>query len=248
MIIALPACSKKTINDTDKPCTQNCTIVQGRFVTANNLPVPNVNIQGQYNVPGSSVFGGGSTRLLVSTKSDQNGNYNQSFFIKDTESGVNAKGTFIFTIDDSELDVNKYIRTNNLVGNSTTSLGFSVYRIHNRDTVIRKNFYIPTKTYIRVSLNNFTPVQTGDYFEVRTHYPYGEETNITTPFNTGYGTGSSGPGTFKAQSVNNTLQVFAAGDEQNIIQILRRKNGVNTIEEHPFYIPVNNTIDLTFSY
>ena len=190
---------------------------------------------------------GAYTRKLVDTKSDQNGNFNRNFFIKDNEIG-NTVGSFYIDIDDSNIDVNKYIRTNNLIGNTTTEIGFAIISITNRDTIIDKTFYIPKKAYIKVNLNNFAPLQTNDYFEVQTLYPFGPKIGVNTLLNSEYSTGFSGYGNWRATSNNNLLNVFVAEGENNIIRIYRRKNGVNTSEDIPIFIPQNNTIELTYDF
>ena len=75
----------------------------------------------------------------------------------------------------------KYIRTNNLIGNTTTPIGFAIFPITNRDTIIDNTFYIPKKAYIKVNLNNFVPLQDDDFFEVQTLYPFGTKIG-TNPF------------------------------------------------------------------
>jgi hypothetical protein len=99
---------EKTEDDTNNDCTSNCTTLRGKFVTLNNLPVPNIRVSLKYRI-GGGVLGGGSIRKIVNTQSDQNGNFNKNFFIKDSELGNSASGYFEFEIDDSNIDVNKYI-------------------------------------------------------------------------------------------------------------------------------------------
>ena len=79
LVFIFVSCSK-TEDDTNDQCTGNCTILKGNFVTLNNEPVPNVKVLMKYRV-GSEL--GAYTRKLVDTKSDQNGNFNRNFFIKD---------------------------------------------------------------------------------------------------------------------------------------------------------------------
>lgn len=243
LLFIFVSCSK-TEDDTNDQCTGNCTILKGNFVTLNNEPVPNVKVLMKYRVANEL---GSYTRKLVDTKSDQNGNFNRNFFIKDNEIG-NTVGSFYIDIDDSNIDVNKYIRTNNLIGYTTTEIGFAIISITNRDTIIDKTFYIPKKAYIKVNLNNFAPLQTNDYFEVQTLYPFGPKIGVNTLLNSEYLTGFSGYGNWRATSNNNLLNVFVAEGENNIIRIYRRKNGVNTSEDIPIFIPQNNTIELTYDF
>lgn len=246
LFLLLTSC-EKTEDDTNNECTSNCTTLSGKFVTLNNAPVSNIKVSLKYRISGGEL-GAGSTRKIVSTESDQNGSFSKSFFIKDNELGNSANGYFQVEIDDSNIDVNKYIRTNNLIGNTTTDIGFAIFSITNRDTIIDKTFYIPKKAFIKVNLNNFTPQQFDDYFEVQTLYPFGPKIGMNTFLNSEYSTGFSGYGNWRATSNNNLMNVFVAEGENNVIRILKRKNGVNTSEDIPIFIPQNNTIELIYEF
>ena len=236
-------CSKTEDNANDE-CTGNCTILKGNFVTLNNEPVTNVKVSMKYIKSNELAF---YSRKLVDTKTDLNGNFNRKFFIKDNELG-NTGGYFDIKIDDSNIDVKKYIRTNNLIGNTTTDIDFAIYRINNRDTIIDQDFYIPKKAFIKVNLNNYTPLQADDNFEVQTLYPFGSKIGTNTFLNSVYSTGFSGYGNWKARNTNNLLSIFVAEGENNVIRIFRRKNGINTSEDIPIFIPPNNTIELTYNF
>lgn len=236
-------CSREE-NDINKHCTSNCTIIKGKFVTLNNEPVANVNISLNYQIGG---MGGSYTRKIIDTNSDSNGNYNQNFYVKDDELGNNVQGYFEFKIDDSKLDVNKYIRTNNLIGNTTIIMG-ETFQINKRDTIIDNTFYIPKKVYIKVNLKNFNPQQNDDYFEVQTLYPFGAKIGNNSFLDSPYSTGFSGYGNFRAINQDTNLHVFVAEGEKNIIRIFRRKNGVNTSEDFMMFIPQNNNIQLSYNY
>ncbi len=246
LILIFTSC-EKTEDNTNDNCTSNCTTLKGKFVSLNNVPVANIKVSMKYRISGGG-FGGGSTRKLVNTQSDQNGNYNKNFFIQDNELGNSAPGYFEVEIDDSNIDVNRYIRTNNLTGGSYSDIGFAIFSITNRDTIIDSTFYIPKKAFIKVNLNNFVPLQADDYFEVQTLYPFGPKVGVNTFLNSEYSTGFSGYDNWKATNLNNLLNVFVAEGENNIIRIIKRKNGVNTLQDFPLIIPPNNSIELTYNY
>ena len=130
----------------------------------------------------------------------------------------------------------------------TTPLSFSIYSIGRRDTVINNTFYIPTKAFIKVHLNNFTPQQVDDYFEVQTLYPYGLAIGDNPFLDSPYSTGFSGYGAFRATKLDNLLTVFVAEGEKNIIRIVKRKNGENSLEDYPVVVPKNNTIELSYNF
>ncbi len=238
---------EKIEDDSNSNCTSNCTTLMGKFVSLDNVPIPNIKVEMRYRVSGGG-FGGGSTRKLVNISSDKNGNFNKKFFIQDSELGMAAPGFFQVHIDDSNLYVSKYIRTNNLIGNGYSDIGFAIYSISDRDTIIDKTFYFPKKAFIKVNLNNFAPIQENDFFEVQTLYPFGAKVGSNTFLNSEYSTGFSGYGNWRATNLNNSLNVFVAEGENNIIRIYRRKNGENTSEDILVKVPVNNSIELTYNY
>ncbi|MGN6194538.1 MAG: hypothetical protein ACTHOB_06340 [Ginsengibacter sp.] len=141
--------------------------------------------------------------------------------------GDSSRGYFMVDIDDSKIDANKYIRS------TYNSLGFAIYTIGRRDTVINNTFYIPTKAFIKVHLNNFIPQQDDDFFEVLSLYPYGIDIGNNTFLDSPYSTGSSGYDTFKASQLNNLSNVFVAEGEKNIIRVFKRKNGENSYTDYP---------------
>lgn len=231
---------EKTEDDTGLNCITDCTTLQGRFVTMNNEGVPGVKISINYRShPGTY---GVYIRKIAQTVTDQNGNFYKDFYIKDEELGESAEGYFQVIIDDSKLDVNKYILSDNQVGNSTSPLDYAIYSVNIRDTIIGGTYYLPKKTHIKVNLNNFIPQQEGDYFEVKTLYPYGAFNDSEQSY------GHSGYGGFRANGLNSQLAIFAAENEQNYIRLVRRKNGVNSTEEFPLFVPSNNSIELTYDY
>lgn len=236
-----------TEDDTGNVCTTDCTTLSGKFVTLNNLPISDVKVYLKHRVPGGGIGGGGSTRKIVSTKTDKFGNYNRKFYINDNELGQ-TNGYFRVEIDDSALDVQKYIRTNNLIGGNSIDIGFVLSTITNRDTVIDNTFYIPKKAYIKVNLNNYVVQQAGDTFEVQTLYPFGIKDGYNEFLDSEYSTGFSGYGNWIATTTNNKLKVFVAEGEKNIIRINKIKNGIGSSEDFELIVPPNNTIELTYNF
>ena len=243
LIFIFTSCSK-TEDDTNNVCTSNCTVLKGKFVTLNNEPVPNIKVSLKYVRSNELAY---FARKIVNTQSDQNGNFNKNFFIKDNELGI-TDGIFQVDIDDSNIDVNKYIRTNNLIGNTTIDIGFAIFSIINRDTIIDNTFYIPKKAYIKVNLNNFIPQQPNDKFEVQTLYPFGQNVGFNPFLNSEYSTGFSGYDNWVAKNLNNQLSVFVAEGEKNIIRINKIKNGIGSSQDFEIIVPQNNTIELTYNF
>jgi hypothetical protein len=246
LIMSLYGCSIID-DDTNNICPSDCTTLQGRFITQNNVGLKGVKVLLKYRTSGGAL-GGGSTRLIVDTQTDENGNFYKEFYINNNELGATANGYFKIEYDDTNLDVNKYILSDNQIGNTTQPLGQAIYSINTRDTIIGNTYYLPKKSNIAVNLNNFVAIQDGDYFEVRTRYPFGAYIGNNDLLDTEYSTGFSGWGTFQASELNSQLNPFVAENEQNIIRIARRKNGVNTVEDFTVFVPSDNSIELTYEY
>jgi len=244
LLLIVTSCSK-TEDDTNNECTSNCTVLKGNFVTLNNVPVPNIIVSLKYVRSNELAY---LARKIVNCQSDQNGNFNKNFFIKDSELGNSASGCFQVDIDDSNIDINKYIRTNNLLGGNSVDIGFAIYRIVNRDTIIENTYYIPKKAFIKVNLNNFVSQQNGDTFEVQTLYPFGPKVGLNTFLNSEYSTGFSGYGNWVATNLNNQLSIFVAEGEKNIIRINKIKNGIGSSQDFEIIVPPNNTIELTYNF
>ena len=246
LLISVYGCPK-TEDDIDNVCTSDCTILQGRFITLNNVGIEGVKVLLKYRISGGPL-GGGSTRFIVETETDENGNYYKEFYIKDSELGESADGYFKIDYDDSNLDVTEYILSDNLIGSTTQPLGQANYSINTRDTIIGNTYYLPKKTNIIVNLNNFVPLQDGDYFEVRTLYPFGPNVGNNDFLNSEYATGFSGWGTFQATEPNSQLNPFVAENEENVVRVARRKNGMNTSEDIPIFVSPDNSIELNYEY
>lgn len=245
LILTYYGCTKID-DDTNKICNSDCTTLQGKFITVNNEGVKGVKVSIEYKISGGP-FGGGNIRKITETVTGQDGNFYKEFYIKESELG-NVDGYFKVLIDDSNLDVDNYILIDNLIGTTTTPLDFTIFQIDVRDTIIGNTFYLPKKAHITVHLNNFDPQQENDFFEVRTFYPFGANVGYNEFLDSEYATGFSGWGTFPASGLNTQLNPFVAENEQNIIQIVRRKNGVTTSEDFPLFIPSNNSIELSYDY
>ena len=246
ILLILCRCSKFT-DDTHLVCSSNCTTLAGRFITSDNVGLQGVKITLKFKKSSGSL-GGGSTRLILETETDKNGYFHEEFFILDDELGSEAPGFFHVEYDDTNLDVEQYILSDNQVGNSTQPLGLTVSSLENRNVVIGNTYYLPKKTTITVNLNNFSPQQESDYFEVITLYPFGSDIGYNNFLNSKYATGTSGIGTFQANGSNTQLHPFVAENETNIIRIARRKNGVNSFEDIPIFVPKNNSIVLSYTY
>lgn len=230
----------KTDDDTRDNCTMNCTTLSGNFITAGNKPLAGIEVSFNYFV-GSEL--GSYTRKIAKTKTNSKGEYNVDFYIKDKELG-NSPGYFAISVNDQNLNPNQYIRLGNNAG-----IGYAIYQIKNRDTIINNSFYIPKKAFIKVNLNNYIPLQPDDFFEVETLYPSGPKSDQLNSLNSYYSMAISPFQLYKAKTKNQTFNVMVAEGEKNIVRISRRKNGItNVYESTEIDIPENNTIELTYNF
>lgn len=245
LLLFVTSCATET-DDSSKVCTTNCTALQLQFMTLNNAPVEGVKATLTYHY--SYYLGKSYTRTITTATSDENGRIQKDFYLKDDELGPLSEGSFTLAVDDSDIDVNQYIRSNNVIGSTTVPINFHFDSVRRRDTVIDATWYFPKKAYIKVNLQNFIPEQPNDYFEIRTTYPFGREINDDSSLYFPYSIGFSGYGNFAANGLNSQVEVFVASGHTNMIHIARRKNGVNTVEEIPIEVPENQDIELTYTY
>ncbi len=245
LVLSLICCDK--IEDASNiSCTQNCSTINYKFVSTSNQPLNNIHVKVEY-LKSRGSLGGYQRRILVDEKSNSIGEVFKRFFIKNEELG-STSGWFNISIDDSNLNNNKYITSSNGVSGFGTVLGSTIYSIVNRDTIISNEYYFPKKAFIKVHLNNFSAQHPNDYFEVQSMYPFGKRTNELSNLNSYYSTGFSGWGVWKSTEINKTFLVYVAESENNIIRIRRRKNNIDYFEDVQIYVPANNNIQLSFDF
>lgn len=241
VLIILNQSCNKTDDDTENVCSTNCTILKGRFVTKNNIPLKNIKLRLDYRV--SNAPFSANTRIIKETKTDEDGFYNMEFYLEDSEIGENGEGFFALLIDESNLNPDNYIRRDEIY------IGDAIYSLPTRDTIIDKSFYIPTKEFITVNLNNFVPIEDNDHFEVRTRFPSGIYIGQNDLIDSEYASQSSGFDNYTSSSQFEIFdEVIVASNEMNLISIVKYKNGVGSTEDFLIFIPENNDIELTYEY
>lgn len=227
MIFSFYSCEKK-VDDFNEVCNSNCTVIEGTFTTANNVPIKNVKVELDYKA--STGTYGVSVRNISQSTTDNDGYYRMEFFIEENELGESAEGYYRFQADVSNIEnINSYIiPSQNLEGFSNWDV---IYSINTRDTIIDKSFYIPTKAHINVNLSHFIPIQANDTFKILSNYPGGS-----------FG--------INAKNLENqTIEVFVAENEYNNIKILKTKNGEFTeVDQLNIFIPTNETLELNYEY
>ena len=94
-----------------------------------------------------------------------------------------------------------------------------------------------SKAQIKVKLENFSPIQAGDYFTV-----YGVcRAGINKQDSYGYSYISATGNTTEAN-------IDVCGDEQTRLVIIRMKNGVITSTDSTIYTPIGSPLTVSFSY
>lgn len=105
-----------------------------------------------------------------------------------------------------------------------------------KDTTINANIYLTSRSKLKVRLENFMPLQTGDNFSVITSCGAGLERRY-----------SSG-GSIEANQPATENEIDACGNEQTTVYIRKRKNGVTSSTSTTISTPTGKTIAVTFAY
>jgi hypothetical protein len=219
---------EKIDDDFNNICNSNCTVIEGTFTTANNIPIKNVKVELDYRA--STGTFGVSVRNIRQTTTDDNGYYRMEFFIEDNELGVNADGYFRLQSDYSNVaNTDNYIIPNNaLIGLDTWDV---IYSINSRDTIINKSVYVPTKAILKINLLNYFPIEENDFFSVVGSYPGG-----------GFSFSANG-------QPNQLFEMNVAQNEITSIEVKKRKNSIiSIVDEVDLFIPENDILEINYEY
>lgn len=224
-------CTKR-IDDTNdnNPCTDSCTVVQGRFITGNNEPVAGVPVEIKSEITPTLGLGQNTIRKIATGKTDKAGFYSLKFGLNEQEYGVAARAvvSLHFKYDQSRFQpINWYenFGTDEIIG-----------PFLRKDTVINATLYLPSKGTLNVRLENFTPAQTGDYFSVITSCGAGLERR--------QGVGNN----VRAAGVLTEASLIACGNEPTKVFVRGAKNGVVIEKDTTVLIPTGQSLSLSFSY
>ena len=240
LTLILVSCSK-TDDDLDSVCTGNCNTFSGQIKTADNKGIPNVKLTLDYYV--SSELSS-YRRKIGETRTDKNGFYNMSVFIKDAELGENSQGYFTLTLDSNKInDVldDTYLKPNVMLSKNTKP-EVVFYSILERNQDFINDFIIPKKGNVSIKLNNFNPIQEGDYFKATIKYSYSflNDNWITYQDYDGiYGYANKSPTIINVETILNG----------NIhLQISKKKNDMVENVEFEFELDNPNVYQLEFNY
>ena len=266
LITSLAGCQKEEF-DFDSEETDQSTVVEGVFITSEGLPIANVEVNVDYCE--SKWLAYSKTTHKATTKTDKNGKYRLFFSIKDNEVktekdkelGINKDYSLVFNL--KQLNPDDYIIPNDLtsiitsvyppIGSSKegdeieTTINY--YPDFERGTTYTMNHYIPQKRYVEITLSGFIPKQ-DDFFEIRSSFAYGLEGVTNNLFqDTNYGSKTTGDYLFALYDAQErTYQIPCAVNANNIITLIRKKDGVYSTEEHNIFISKDTPEKLNFEY
>ena len=226
-------------DDTNKNCIENCTIFSGQVKTVDEIGIPNVKLTLDYHIGGEL---SSYTRIIGKTKTDQNGFYEMSVYIKDKELGETSPGYFTLTLDPEKINSSlpeEYLKPN-IVSEFKPEVNY--YSISERNVTFENNFIIPKKGNISIKLKNFAPIMEGDFFNTGVSYNYsflsGSWTNYQ-PFG-GFSIGATAnPTVLNCETIlNGPIK----------IRVSKKKNGVFEIIEQEVVLDNPNVYELEFDY
>ncbi len=238
-VILLFSSCEKVDDDTNLNCIENCTHIEGKITTKDNLPVKNIQLifRFQKSIGTNSIY----TRKIAKTKTDSNGNYSMDFYLKDEELGDSGPGW-----------LNMFIVQNSINGNlfyvSNICLFEDILPILDRNTSLVKNVYLPTKKEIKIKLKNFVKLQEGDYFEVQLYVPSGFEDNEFNGYGNYFRYHTEAINKYRINIASQTFTIPAALNQTNYVVLVRMKNGVYTEETIPVSVDENSNTVLTYDY
>lgn len=227
--LALASCNKVDKATLNSPCSDSCTTIQGRFITENNQGIANVPIEIKSEIRGTLGIGT-STRRIATGTTNNNGFYSLTFGLNKDEFGEMPRASLqiFFNIDKSKLLPVQWYE----------SFGYDAFigRITRKDTAIQANVYFASRSRIKIRLENFNPIVTGDEF------------SVITSCGTGYERRETSGGFLYANSTNTEGEIDACGNEETSVILRKKKNGVYTSEVQKILTPVGEVKVLTFVY
>ena len=212
------------------PCTDSCTTVQGRFITGNNEGVANIAFEIKSEIQPTLGLGQTTIRKIASGKTDNNGFYSSTFALQKREYGqmADAHVSIYFNYDKT-----KFIPVTWYENFGAAELLGPFSR---KDTTITANIYLTSQSKLKVRLENFTPIQSGDNFSVITSCAAGLDRHY------------SSSGFIEATQAVTEKEIDACGNEQTTVIVRTRKNGVSSSSSSTIATPTGQTISVTFTY
>lgn len=253
--ICLASCQKEEKDFLSKE-TEDCTVIEGIVQTTDGLPLAGIEVTADYhrNVWLYSYL----VRHKAKARTGKNGKYRLFFYINDDEQKEekDVSRYFSLSVNLKQLDAKKYILPSNMGAEQSTNpsvddtppmITTSMNSLE-RSTTYTKNYYIPQIRYIQITLKGFIPVRQNDRFELYSMFPYGGESNYKDKvLDTKYGIRTI-QGMYYSSSEEQTFEVLTALNENNVIRLIKCKDGVYTIEDHQLLVTKDSPKSLIYEY
>jgi hypothetical protein len=198
-------------------CESDCTIIQGKFTTEIGEPARNVRLTLQWeSYPSAGIGLGGKIRKIMRTRTNENGNYEFVFHVKDEEL---MDGYFKVTFYPPD--------TSYIILESSSSFFF--FGIDKRDTVITADCHLPKRGgEIEVRLKNPEAITGDDRLSTQIYYRYCGSGRILTE-------------TLYSEVASNVLAETAA-NQYTYLDITKKVNGqfINTFDS--VLVPLNQKV------
>ena len=227
----LLSCTKRDNSSLNTPCTDTCTTIQGRFLTGNNEPIAGLSLVVRTESRPTLGLGQTTIRKIATDKTNSNGFYTFTFSLKPGEYAQHNRYLFLKV----DYDKARFLPIPWYDQFGTEEI---VPVRGKRDTTVTMDYYFASKAQLRLQLNNFLPASTADSFYILPVYHdvgYNKEQVTEPQF-------------FVATQTNGEKTIPIAGNQQNKISVVRKKNGIRTISDTLIFTPTNQTTILSLNY
>ncbi|MGJ5640790.1 hypothetical protein [Formosa sp. S-31] len=222
IVLAFQACTEKEDDLISQNCETNCTEIIGKLMTDNaTVPIVNRKITVVWD---NTTYGAGVLRKKATTRTNEKGEFNLKFLIRDDEL---EEG--IHTMYYDELDEDKFIETD--------LRRISIYPLK-RDTIYIRNHNVPKKAFLDLTLLNLDDYQQKDYFS--TNFDY------ITPV--GFSQSVSGLVRGWSNEFESNQLIEIAGNQPVALQIVRKINDVFTREYDTLFVDAGTTKKYTIDF
>lgn len=206
----------------NEACTSSCVIVNGRFVTEDGtVGVADLSLELDWLNIGML---NGTTRKIATGRTDADGYYSFSFTPRDEEL-TNGDFSIEFTARDEHL-IDK-------------EQAYFSLPIVSRDTVLVRNYHIPSKAKVRLVISNLADISAPDYLSSTVLY---ERDNLDNDIRVVSGILDT------RYSQKPSVTYAAAGGQYTYIALVKRKGEVVETSLDSLIIPTNQegVYELTF--
>lgn len=238
LVLLLASCYGND-DDSNQVCTGDCNEFTGRVYTEDGVGIEGVAVELTYSVSGIGV---NHTRKIAKTKTDAQGHYDMSGYIKDNEFN---SGFFYLTVNAETIEnavSDQFYRPSEIANDYPGNHMLVIGDLLERNQVYVADYLIPRKTTLTVNLTDFVPTSTTDQFGVgnRIRYGFNRDLYIIQP--------ATGDPFVMSTATNATFTVPAVfGD--NTLGIYRFKTGLSETEYNEVFVDNPNTVaPMSFSF